>query len=92
MDGAGFDPNRWSHWLLISCFIGTSIWGLQLSWQWGKEARSKARARRERTRLARRLAVELHGVGRSSLEARRSPFTSLYEKHAAGRSARSRSE
>lgn len=92
MDAAGFDPNLWNHWLLISCFIGISIWGLQLSWQWGKEARSKARARRERTRLARRLAVELHGVGRSPLGIRRSPLTSIHEKHAAGRSARSRSE
>lgn len=92
MDGAGFDPNRWNHWLLIGCFVGMSIWGLQLSWQWGKEVRSKARARRERTKLARRLAAELHGVGCSPLGTRRSPLTSIYEEHTAGRSARSRSE
>ncbi len=92
MDGAGFDPNRWNHWLLISCFVGMSILGLQLPWQWGKESRSKLKARRERARLARRLSVELHGVGRSSLENRRSPLTSIYEKQAAGRSVRSRSE
>lgn len=59
MDGAGFNPTHGSHWLLIGCFIGVSIWGLSLSWQWQRQAKLK----RERARLARRLAMELNGVG-----------------------------
>ncbi|NJM98672.1 MAG: hypothetical protein HC800_17285 [Phormidesmis sp. RL_2_1] len=56
MDSAGFDPTRWHHWLLIGCFVGVSIWGLYLSWQW----RTKARLQRRQTKLARRLAIALH--------------------------------
>lgn len=58
MDGAGFDPTRWSHWLLIICFSGVSAVGLALSWQWRREARVK----RKRAKLAHRLMQELHGV------------------------------
>lgn len=60
MDSAGFDPNSWYHWLLLGCFIGVSIWGLSLSWQW----RTEAKVKRERAKVARRLAMELHGVDR----------------------------
>ena len=60
MDATGFDPTRLAHWLLISCFVGVSIWGLLLSWGWRQEAQMK----RRRSKLARRLAMELHGVNR----------------------------
>ncbi len=66
MDGVSFDPTRWTHWLLIGCFIGVSIWGLSLSWQWQRQAGLK----RERAQLARRLAMELHGVSYLSEERR----------------------
>ncbi len=67
MDSAGFDPTRWHHWLLLGCFIGVSIWGVSLSWQW----RRAARVRRERAKVARRLAMELHGVGQAYSKERR---------------------
>lgn len=62
MDSAGFDPTYWHHWLLIGCFIGVSIWGLSLSWQW----RAKAQLKRKRAKLARRLAIALHDTRDSS--------------------------
>lgn len=57
MDSAGFDPTDWGHWLLIICFLGVSLVGLSLSWQWNKDVK----AERKRAQLARRLARELHG-------------------------------
>lgn len=62
MDATGFNTAYWSHWLLIGCFVSVSAWGLLLSWQWRQEARMKDR----QAKLARRLAVELHGVDYSS--------------------------
>ena len=62
MDSAGFDPTRWNHWLLIGCFVSLSTWGLYLSWQW----RAEARLQRKKAKLARRLAIALHGVRPSS--------------------------
>lgn len=59
MNHAGFNPSHWSHWLLIGCFLGLSIWGLSLSWRWRQ-------LKRERAKLVRRLAIERHGVNRSS--------------------------
>lgn len=64
MDGVGFDPTYASHWLLIGCFMGISIWGLLLSWQWQRQTKLK----RERAKLARRLAMELHGIGRRDVD------------------------
>jgi len=58
MDSVGFDPTRWNHWLLIGCFMSVSMWGLYLSWQW----RTEARLKRKQVRLARRLAIALHGA------------------------------
>jgi hypothetical protein len=57
MGSAGFDATLWSHWLLIGCFVGLSGWSLYMSWQWD----SAAKARQKQARLARRLAMELHG-------------------------------
>ena len=62
MNDVGFDPTRWSYWLLIVCFIGVSTWGLYLSWQWASEIRSQADLKRKRAKLARRLMVEMHGM------------------------------
>lgn len=84
MNGVSFDPARWDHWLLIGCFVGLSIWGLHLSWQWRRAARLK----RQQARLARRLAMELHGSHRSSLTPQR-PF---YENSSAGQSIGARTE
>lgn len=55
MDGAGFEMARLDHWLLIVCFLGLSVNGLWLSWQWHKADRSQ----RKRTRRARRLAMDI---------------------------------
>jgi hypothetical protein len=72
-----FDPTRWNHWLLIGCFVGLSGWGLYLWWQWGKAAKAK----RKQTRLARRLAIALHGIDDSEAEIRLSPQQgSAYQK------------
>ncbi|MGB3300775.1 MAG: hypothetical protein WBA76_21125 [Phormidesmis sp.] len=61
MSNASFDPTHWSHWLLVGCFFCVSIAGLRLLWQWRNEAKNKAIARQKRAKLARFLAMELHG-------------------------------
>lgn len=53
MNGAGFEMARLDHWLLIVGFLGLSVTGLRLSWQW----RQAGRAQRKRSR---RLAMEAH--------------------------------
>ncbi len=66
MDSKGFDPTHWSNWLLVVCFIGLSIGGLYISWQWRKEAHKDAPLRPSRrkfgkfgqAKLARYLAAE----------------------------------
>ncbi|MGC1306571.1 MAG: hypothetical protein WA885_05025 [Phormidesmis sp.] len=94
MDNIGFDPARWNHWFLLCCFAGVSFWGLYLSWRWGAETRLK----RRQSRLARRLAMELHGV-KSSLA--RSPQqrskkklvkNTVYEEFSISHSTGSRSD
>lgn len=72
MDSAGFNPTDWGHWLLIICFLGVSLVGLSLSWQWNKDVK----AQRKRAQLVRRLARELHG-GRASFGRRDSSVTPL---------------
>ena len=79
MDGASFDPTRWDHWLLLSCFIGVSAWGLRLSWQWHRAVGLK----RQQVKVARRLAMELHSHYRSSPTAQRP----IYENALPERSA-----
>jgi hypothetical protein len=56
MNNTGFNSADWSHWLLIVCFVGVAAVGLGLSWQW----RLARQEKRRRSRLARRLALELH--------------------------------
>ena len=69
MDSAGFDPANWSHWLLVTCFIALSAWGLVLSWQWGATNRmrrkwnKRMRAERRRIELERQLAVASEDAG-----------------------------
>lgn len=46
---ANFDPTRWDHWLLVSCFVGMAIWSIWLSWRWerrGQKMRRRARMSR----------------------------------------------
>ncbi len=63
MEKAGFDLASWSHWLLIICFVGVSVWGLMLSWQWGEKNRTRRqrnkhiRAQRRQIELSHRLAI-----------------------------------
>ena len=76
MDGASFDPAQWSHWLLIGGFIGVSVWGLSLSWQWRRSARLK----RQQAKLARRLAIELHDKPRPLLIERSPVYKSFSPK------------
>lgn len=59
MDSSGFDATRWEHWLLISCFVVMAAGGLWSSWQFKQAAKKRARQQRVRSRLARRLAMEL---------------------------------
>jgi hypothetical protein len=56
MNDTGFNSADWSHWLLIVCFVAVAAVGLWLSWQW----RLAHREKRRRSRLSRRLALELH--------------------------------
>lgn len=59
MNSAEFDATRWEHWLLISCFVMMAAGGLWSSWQFNQVAKKRARQQQVRSRLARRLAMEL---------------------------------
>lgn len=59
MDSAGFDATRWEHWLVISCFIVMAAGGLWSSGQFSQAAKKRARQQQVRSRLARRLAMEV---------------------------------
>ena len=61
---SAFDATRWEHWLLIASFLSLAVYGLRLSWQWRRAAK-----RRQRTVLARRLAIEASARRLDSLSA-----------------------
>lgn len=76
MDSAGFDATRWEHWLVIGCFVVMAAGGLWSSWQFKQAAKKRARQQQVRSRLARRLAMELRlpdesSVGSSGLKSAR---------------------
>lgn len=71
MNDIGFNPADWSHWLLIVCFVGVAAAGLWLSEQW----RLARQEKRRRSRLARRLAIELRD--HEALSASRQAATGL---------------
>ena len=93
MEKAGFDAASWSHWLLIICFLGLSVWGLALSWQWGEKARTR-RKWKKRIHSERKQAERSHRL--AALEpsfAKRSSVTYVtYQKSLVRRSVRARSE
>ncbi|MEL6814829.1 MAG: hypothetical protein AAFP03_08440, partial [Cyanobacteria bacterium J06598_3] len=66
MDSAGFDVTRWDHWLVISCFVVMAAGGLWACWQF-RQAANKRTQRQVRSRLARRLSMEVGLVEQSDL-------------------------
>lgn len=60
MDGAGFDSDRWDHWLLIVCFVAIATYGIWSTWQWNQSIRQDNEKSRAKAKLARRLAIEIH--------------------------------
>ncbi|PZO56343.1 MAG: hypothetical protein DCF15_08960 [Phormidesmis priestleyi] len=53
---ANFEPTRWDHWLLVSCFVAMAIWSVWLSWRW----ESQTQKMRQRARMARLVAMEYY--------------------------------
>lgn len=56
---ANFDPTRWDHWLLVSCFVGMALWSVWLSWRWEKQSQKM----RRRARMARLVAMAQYRSG-----------------------------
>ncbi len=60
MDGAGFDSDRWDHWLLIVSFLAIATYGIWSTWQWNQSIRRANEKSRAKAKLARCLAIEIH--------------------------------
>ncbi len=84
MDNAGFESARWDHWLLVACFLAIATSGLWLSWQWTQAERQQ----RKKSRLARRLAMEVHPLESRSHSGR---YSSGYSSQRSLASAQSHS-